>query len=318
MAKREIFSKEALMKLRSPERLDLLLPITTPLNWMALLAVAVLLFAVVLWSIFGAFTVRVDGMGMILDSGGVVNVTHISSGRIKNIYIHPGDMVHEGDVLAEVDQVSQQIDSQLSQRSVDLAQNDREVMSRLTERDAKAYQRAVSEKVYSNYTGIVDEVMAEPGTVVSAGSPIVRLRRQGSGQSLVGVLYIPVDQGKRVEPGMSLQLAPNGVDTSQSGSLLGVVRSVSQYPISLDSMRQQLANDSLAQMIAQSQKGAVMEVRFDLVVDPGSESGYLWTSVVGTHKPITPGSFCTGSVIVERTPPLQKVFYKLSQWIRSR
>lgn len=134
----------------------------------------------------------------------------------------------------------------------------------------------------------------------------------------MGVLYIPVEKGKRVEPGMTLQLAPNGVDTSQSGSLLGVVRSVSQYPVTTESMRRELANDNLVQMIAQAERGAVMEVRFDLVADPGSESGYLWTSVVGTHRPITPGSFCTGSVIIDRTPPLQKVFYKLSQWIRSR
>lgn len=317
MAK-QIFSKEALMKLRSPERLDLLLPITTPVNWMALLAVAVLLFAVVLWSIFGAFTVRVDGMGMILDPGGVVNVTHTTGGKVKSIYVHEGDEVRRGDVIAEIEQVAQQVDSQLSQQSINLAQNDREVMSRVTERDAKSYQRTVSERVYASCDGVVGDVMVEPGMVLSAGSPLASVRRQGSGQALMGVLYIPVEKGKRVEPGMTLQLAPNGVDTSQSGSLLGVVRSVSQYPVTTESMRRELANDNLVQMIAQAERGAVMEVRFDLVADPGSESGYLWTSVVGTHRPITPGSFCTGSVIIDRTPPLQKVFYKLSQWIRSR
>ena len=77
----KIFSREALNKLRSPEKLDTLLPITTPINWMALIAIGILLFSVVLWSIFGAFTVKVDGMGMIMDSAGVVNVSHISDGK---------------------------------------------------------------------------------------------------------------------------------------------------------------------------------------------------------------------------------------------
>ena len=58
----KIFSREALNKLRSPEKLDTLLPITTPINWMALIAIGILLFSVVLWYIFGAFTVKVDGM----------------------------------------------------------------------------------------------------------------------------------------------------------------------------------------------------------------------------------------------------------------
>ena len=48
---KEIFSKEALDKMRSPEKLDTVLPITSPVSWMGLIAVAAMLFAVVLWSI---------------------------------------------------------------------------------------------------------------------------------------------------------------------------------------------------------------------------------------------------------------------------
>jgi hypothetical protein len=83
-------------------------------------------------------------------------------------------------------------------------------------------------------------------------------------------------------------------------------------------MQSTLNNEQLVQAILQAQQGAVMEVIFDLVKDPGSESGYLWTSSVGEHKPITAGSFCTGTIIIERRPPIEKVFYRLSQWLRNR
>ncbi len=66
----QIFSKEALEKLRSPERLDVLLPITTPIGWMLMIAIGILLLSVLLWSVFGAFTVKADGMGLIMDSAG--------------------------------------------------------------------------------------------------------------------------------------------------------------------------------------------------------------------------------------------------------
>lgn len=314
----KIFSREALNKLRSPEKLDTLLPITTPINWMALIAIGILLFSVVLWSIFGAFTVKVDGMGMIMDSAGVVNVSHISDGKIKQIYVHSGSKIKKGDLIARMEQPVQDADTRMAQYNIALSQSDRDAMSRASEYDAKKTQELVNEYIYSDYDGIVDEVMVETGSIINVGTPICSIRRTQNRDELSGVLYIPVEQGKRVETGMSIQLAPNGVDTSQSGWLLGVVRSVSQYPTSTTAMSKVLGNEQLVQYILNNERGAVMEVKFDLVKDENSESGYLWTSFVGQHKPITAGSFCTGSIIIDRVPPIEKVFYKFSQWLRSR
>lgn len=314
----KIFSREALNKLRSPEKLDTLLPITTPINWMALIAIGILLFSVVLWSIFGAFTVKVDGMGMIMDSAGVVNVSHISDGKIKQIYVHSGSKIKKGDLIARMEQPVQDADTRMAQYNIALSQSDRDAMSRASEHDAKKTQELVNEYIYSDYDGIVDEVMVETGSIINVGTPICSIRRTQNRDELSGVLYIPVEQGKRVETGMSIQLAPNGVDASQSGWLLGVVRSVSQYPTSTTAMSKVLGNEQLVQYILNNERGAVMEVKFDLVKDENSESGYLWTSFVGQHKPITAGSFCTGSIIIDRVPPIEKVFYKFSQWLRSR
>lgn len=314
----KIFSREALNKLRSPEKLDTLLPITTPINWMALIAIGILLFSVVLWSIFGAFTVKVDGMGMIMDSAGVVNVSHISDGKIKQIYVHSGSKIKKGDLIARMEQPVQDADTRMAQYNIALSQSDRDAMSRASEHDAKKTQELVNEYIYSDYDGIVDEVMVETGSIINVGTPICSIRRTQNRDELTGVLYIPVEQGKRVETGMSIQLAPNGVDASQSGWLLGVVRSVSQYPTSTTAMSKVLGNEQLVQYILNNERGAVMEVKFDLVKDENSKSGYLWTSFVGQHKPITAGSFCTGSIIIDRVPPIEKVFYKFSQWLRSR
>lgn len=314
----KIFSREALNKLRSPEKLDTLLPITTPINWMALIAIGILLFSVVLWSIFGAFTVKVDGMGMIMDFAGVVNVSHISDGKIKQIYVHSGSKIKKGDLIARMEQPVQDADTRMAQYNIALSQSDRDAMSRASEHDAKKTQELVNEYIYSDYDGIVDEVMVETGSIINVGTPICSIRRTQNRDELTGVLYIPVEQGKRVETGMSIQLAPNGVDASQSGWLLGVVRSVSQYPTSTTAMSKVLGNEQLVQYILNNERGAVMEVKFDLVKDENSELGYLWTSFVGQHKPITAGSFCTGSIIIDRVPPIEKVFYKFSQWLRSR
>ena len=317
--KSQIFSKEALDKLRSPEKLDTMLPITTPISWMGLIAVLVLLFSVVLWSIYGSFTVKADGMGLIMDSAGVMNVSHIASGKISTLHVRPGMVVKKGDLIAHMEQATQSAETRMAQYGMGLAASDRDAMGRAYQYDAKRYQQDVSEDVFSDYDGIIDEVMVDVGSLVQAGTPICSVRTTQNRDDLTGLLYIPVEKGKRVEKGMTIQLAPNGVDVSQSGSLIGVVRSVSQYPMTLQGIQQHLGNPQLAQwIIAAQNNSAVMEVTFDLVKDDSSESGYLWTSQVGDHKPITAGSFCTGSIIIERKPPLEKVFYKLSQWLRNR
>ena len=310
----KIFSREALNKLRSPEKLDTLLPITTPINWMALIAIGILLFSVVLWSIFGAFTVKVDGMGMIMDSAGIVNVSHISEGKIKQIYVHSGSKIKKGDLIARMEQPVQDADTRMAQYNIALSQSDRDAMSRASEHDAKKTQELVSEYIYSDYDGIVDEIMVETGSIINVGTPICSIRRTQNRDELSGVLYIPVEQGKRVETGMSIQLAPNGVDTSQSGWLLGVVRSVSQYPTSTTAMSKVLGNEQLVQYILNNEQ---LTVTFT-TKGGNSDSGYLCSSFVGQHKPITAGSFCTGSIIIDRVPPIEKVFYKFSQWLRSR
>ena len=313
-----IFSQEALDKMRSPEKLDTVLPITSPISWMGLIAVAVMMVAVVLWSIFGSFTGKANGMGMIMDPKGVVNVTSIIGGKLDKLYVHPGDTVEKGERIAHIELVQENAATRMAQYGPELATSGRDAMNRVQEYDMRRSQKNASEYIYSSHEGVVDEILAEEGTTVTAGLPVCTLRLSGGRKDLKGILYVPVDKGKRIKPGMTVQLAPNGVDVSQSGSLLATVRSVSQYPVTLQAMQKRLGNDQLAQWFIQTQQSAVMEVAFDLVKDESSESGYLWTSSVGTHKPITAGSFCTGSIIIERKPPIEKVFHKLSQWLRNR
>ena len=219
--------------------------------------------------------------------------------------------------IAHLEQPEQSADTRMAQYGTGLAANDRDVQGRVYEYDAKRYQQTAREEVYSDYDGIVDEVMVAEGDIVAAGNPICSVRLTQDRDELTGVFYIPVDKGKRVEPGMTIQLAPNGVDVTQTGSLIGVVKSVSQYPISAEGVRKGLGNAQLAQYVL-SHGGAAVVVKLDLVKDADSESGYLWTSVVGKHRPITAGSYCTGSIVIERQPPIEKVFYKISQLLRSR
>ena len=283
MTNDQIFNQKALDKLRSPDKLDSMIRITGPVGWMGLVAVAVLCFAIVLWSVYGSFTEKADGQGLILDSAGMVTVTHASAGKVTDVYVVPGNLVKKGDLIGRVEQPEASADMRMAEYGTGLATDDRDLQSRVYQYDAMRHQQTARENIYCDYDGIVSEVMVREGQIISAGSSICAVRLTQDREDMVGVFYIPVDQGKRVEPGMTIQL-----------------------------------NAQLAQYILSKVGGAAAEIKFELVKDPESESGYLWTSVVGRHKPITPGSYCTGSIVIERQPPIEKVFYKISQLLRSR
>lgn len=314
----QLFSREALDKMRSPEKLDTLLHITTPVGWMGLAAIMLLLAGVVLWSIMGAFTVKADGYGLIMDAGGVRKIAAINTGQVEKLYITQGSHVRKNQQLAQINQISMTMDTIATRNSIDLGSNINDVALRVNAHDAKRTAEEVNEQVYSSYNGIVTELLVDEGTLVRAGDEICTIRLDEGRSDLTGIMYVPVDKGKRMEPGMSIQLAPNGADISQTGSLLGVVRSVSEYPADQASIVRNLGNAQLAQTILQQVQNSVVEVRFDLVKNDKDESGYLWTSVVGEHKPVTAGTYVTGSVIIDRKAPIEKVFYKASQWLRNR
>lgn len=313
-----MYSRQALKKLRAPEKLDTMLKITSPAGWMGLSAMFVIVISVVLWSIFGSFTEKAEGMGMILDSSGMGVVSAPAGGKVSRVFVYEGARVKRGNLLALITQPSAGSDTSMARSDVRLSSNDRDAMSRVSQYDAKKHQQQAFEEVYSDYDGIVTELDIKEGMLVGSGALVCRIRLDGERKDMMGIFYIPVDKGKRIEPGMTLSLAPNSVDVKQSGSLVGVVRSVGEYPASAESIRMTLGNNQLADWFLQKTGSSLVEVDFDLIPDENSSSGYLWTSTVGEHKTVTPGSFCQGYVIIDRKPPIQKIFYKLSQWLRSR
>ena len=100
-----VFRKSALERLSSPEQLDQLIRVTTAKGWIVLFGLCALIAVVVVWGIFGSIAVIVEGQGILMKSGGILNVQHIAGGMVKDIKIKSGDIVHQGEAVARVSQI---------------------------------------------------------------------------------------------------------------------------------------------------------------------------------------------------------------------
>ncbi len=119
MSTQAVFRKVSLDRLASPEQLDQLMQITTPKGWIALLALSVLLVTAIVWGCVGRIPETVHGQGILVKSGGVLQVVPSAGGRVTDIAVSVGDMVSAGQIVARVAQP--ELTDQLNQALAKLA-----------------------------------------------------------------------------------------------------------------------------------------------------------------------------------------------------
>lgn len=168
-------------------------------------------------------------------------------------------------------------------------------------------------EVVATYGGRVLEVMSDRGSLVAPGEPLMTVNLGGRAvKELEAVIFVPSVDGKRVRPGMLIQIAPSTVKQEEFGLMVGKVTYVSDFPATPKGMQRILKNDRLASTLAGSD--APYELHADLVFDPGTESRYKWTSSKGPPVRIQSGTVATGNVEVAARRPIEMVIPLLHRY----
>jgi len=269
--KSSIFRRSALEQLSTPEQLDQLLQVTTPKEWLALLSLLLLLVAAILWGFWGRLPIKIDGYGFLIHPGGVDNVVSLVSGQLVEIYVEVGETVQKGQVVARVSEEG----------------------------------RIAGTQIVSSYTGRVLEIKMDEGELVERGTAILSLEPVSQDQDLIVVLYVSPSDGKRVQPGMDVQISPSTVAKEEAGYMLGKVTSVGEFPSTQQGMVRTLGSQELAQAVrAKVQDVAPIEIFVELIPTP---NGYTWSFSQGSQVTIQSGTPCTVEIITERKRPIDLV-----------
>jgi HlyD family secretion protein len=124
-------------------------------------------------------------------------------------------------------------------------------------------------------------------------------------EDLVGVLYVPAEDGKQVEPGMRAHLSPGTVRKEEDGSMIGLVTSAGDFPATQEGIMRVVRNELLVKQLTQG--GAPIQVSVSPIPSPDTFSGYQWTSAGGPEQKIHSGTMTTGSIIVDKQAPISLV-----------
>jgi HlyD family secretion protein len=413
----DLFRKVSLERLASPEQLDQLMRVTDLRGWVGLVAAGLVLSTALAWGVAGRIPESISGVGMLVKSGGIFEVTPTAGGRVVNLGVGVGEDVVEGQVVARIAQpeladhiraakaelehlraehakllqfttrdvalqqtyldqqrasveqsnaaaeqsliwLQERITSQeqlvqqgLLTRSTlagtrqqydQIREKIADAKGQLTQIEAKRLgvrndhddrvrqsaaqieerstqlvelerQLRTGTDVVAPYGGRILEIMTDRGNLVVPGEPIMTINLGGrAAQELEAVIFIPSVQGKRIRPGMTIQIAPSTVKQEEFGLMVGTVTYVSDYPATAKGMQRVLKNDKLAGALAGSD--APYELHADLVPDPSTTSRYKWTSSKGPPLRIQSGTRATGNVEVSSRRPLEMVIPLLRRY----
>ncbi|MEG3969637.1 NHLP bacteriocin system secretion protein [Microcoleus sp. T2B6] len=120
--KEGIFRQESLERLSSPERLDQLMQVLAPKDWLALSVFGCLTILGVGWSIVGRIPITVQGRAIFLQPRQVVDLQSSIAGQLKSLNVSNGQCVKKDEVLATIEPAALQQQLQLAKEKLDKLQ----------------------------------------------------------------------------------------------------------------------------------------------------------------------------------------------------
>ena len=208
--RKQIFRKEALERLSSPEQLDQLMPITSPFGWVALGGIGLVLLMAILWSVFGTITKTVEGSGALIRIGGVRVVETPFAGVVTEVLVEIGDVVQEGQALVHLN-------------------------------PARSAGEANSIPVVSPGPGRVLDITVMEGDLVDENSGVLTV--ESLNYPLQAVVYVAASDAYQVQVGMAAHVVPATAHKGESSYLLGEVKSAGKFPATRMAMMRTLQNE---------------------------------------------------------------------------
>jgi len=290
----QLYRKSALEKISSPEQLDKALTVTSPMSWIALLAVTAVIVVTVIWSFIGTIPVTVTTTGIVASPVSTNAVFCPETGTIMSILVNPSSEIGINDPVATY-----------------------------------ATGNGDVKTIYSDQFGVVTEILVKRAGAednnnkssqqnqneqkngkINQGNELLRVSPLAGSQQVI-VCYVDLADAKKIHRGMNANISLNIKESNTYGHMRARVINIDSYAASTEGMNYVLgANNNVASTFRKDNK-AVVAVTCELLTDPGTVSGYFWSNEKGGKLEVTNGTLVNAKVIVEEVHPITKLFAKL-------
>ncbi len=269
----DLYRKSSLDKLSNPEQLDRMIKISSPMGWLALIAVLLIIAATVVWSIFGTLPTTETVNGMIVDSYSVNSIYSDSAGTLEKYCKEVGKEVKSGDKIAEI---------------------------KLADGTLKG--------INADRDGVLSTLSLEVGTPVLAGTEVARITPENLGSQVI-VCYVPLAYAQKFEKGMEVLVYPTSIDSQKYGHMEAEIVSVDEYATNTNSLAYVLGSGNMvAEQFASN--GPIVSIVCKLKTDNDTKSGFYWSSDSAKNLTISNGTIISAKIVVDECAPITKLIGK--------
>ena len=270
----DLYRKSSIEKLSNPEQLDRMIKISSPLSWLALIAVLFMIAATIVWSIFGTLPTTETVNGVIVSPDSVCAIYSDAAGTVEKYYKNIGDAININDKIADI-------------KTPD--------------------NRTAS--ITAKYNGTLSALTAEIGSPVLSGTEVARMSVSSSDTQVV-VCYVPLTAAQKFEKGMKVLVYPTSIDSQKYGHMEAEILFVEQYASNANGLAYVLGNGNLVaeQFIS---NGPVIAVVCKVKTDSSTKSGFYWSSTTGKELTVSNGTIVSAQIVVDECAPITKLIGKI-------
>jgi HlyD family secretion protein len=235
--------------------------------------------------------------------------------QLKQLDVKEADALREYlSNLNEVKNIRAQL-QELDSKQATLAQQDletstnrkKEIQETEREIDQLKEQLSNNSQIISQHSGRILEITVNLGQVVNAGTRIASVDVENPSGKLVGITYFPIEDGKKIQPDMTIQITPQTVKRERFGGIVGTVTNVSRFPITKEAAANVVGNPEVVEGLVSNKQQGLMQVFASLESDPTTFSGYKWSSSSGPKLKISPGTTTIVRIKVDERAPITYV-----------
>ncbi len=219
--------------------------------------------------------------------------------------------------LSNAQQESESVKAQIRQQEVrvldEKKQSDNEVTQAKNQLDdvQRQIELALREAkgstlILSQYTGRVLEVKVGEGQLVERGMPLLSIEASGSNfNEIEAYVYLPAADGKKVKPGMRVEISPSTVKREEYGFLQAFIASVADYPSTEQGLMRIFGNDNLVKQLTGN--NPPIQLVASLKPAPGNPGNYAWSTRSGPPFAIQSGTLCAADITLAEQRPITLV-----------
>lgn len=271
----EIYRKSALEKNSSPDQLETMLKISSPLSWLALIGATIIVVVTIIWAFVGRIPMIVQSAGIISSPDSTNSVYSNSSGTVMRVYFSRGERVYIGDVLMDIK----------------------------TDRDETV-------EIVSDQVGYISEIVKPEGTTITQNSEVLRISPDTNSSQVV-VCYVQTEDAQKIKRGNKAYISLSASDSKRYGHMVGRVINIDAGAASMESQDKVLGKDTNLSKTFSPEGKAVTVITCELYPSTESASGYFWSNKKGNQLMVNNRDICSVKIITKEVRPIEKLFEKI-------